>query len=171
MCWQLSLYQTPTFSWEVLCPGAVNLDRLFPSQEQRRWIWKALLGLLQQLCVLHWIQLSGGGGVGKGAIPAPPTCKGCADRVLLKKALWSRLDNLSGKACTGELKALKVASPSRICQLYCVNIRIVLSVNSKVKIPKTTSELPRLSPLHPPFLRNQMITRKPPVVPWCRESR
>lgn len=60
---------------------------------------------------------------------------------------------LSGKACTGDLKALKAPSPSWICQLCCVNIRIVLSVNCRVKIPKTTSKSPRLSPLHPPFLK------------------
>lgn len=60
---------------------------------------------------------------------------------------------LSGKACTGDLKALNAPSPSWICQLCCVNIRIVLSVNCRVKIPKTTSESPRPSPLHPPFLK------------------
>lgn len=107
-----------------------------------------------------------------------PACKGYAymciyyffEKGFTKLVEIPCLEKFAQELC----KYLKFPLLSWICQLYCLNIGTVISVNGRIKTPKPTSEhhpkqRPRVGSLYPPFLK-QKGYQELPMVPQCGET-
>lgn len=119
---------------------------------------KALLGLLQQLHVLDWTQPSTGreGKVPSQTLPAVKAVLGA----FLRKALRSWVRQPEWKSLHRRF----------VSSLTFLDVSALLCQYQNSSFPKTTSEPPDQVPcIHPSW--NQIITRKPPMIPQCRESR